>query len=229
MLFFNEAPRLPRARQELRLTRAMEGGTTDRALLEGHERFRVSENFSVDGGVGLSAFDQAGLSLVGVSAVGHFINARADLILSLQHERWSGWQVSENRAELLLDFHPLSFIGITYGLAFRAPVYSSTTLGQALSWSSPDPEFQIVYRFDWDFVRTHAWGDRPLQFGLLIWNLDHFRLYTATNVHFTLEARYGLTPQLALSASGGTAIKGLSGGVVSWGQNFMTLGVIHEL
>ena len=42
-------------------------------------------------------------------------------------------------------------------------------------------------------------------------------------------ARYALTPQLTLTASGGTAVKGLSGGVVSWGQNFMTLGAIHEL
>jgi hypothetical protein len=51
------------------------------------------------------------------------------------------------------------------------------------------------------------------------------RLYTYDNFHFSILSVLSLSPQLKLSGMATTAASGVSGGVVSWQENMLSLGI----
>lgn len=214
------------AGQELWASRRYEYGVSERALLLTVGRWRFAQPVAIEAALEGSFFDHWGPSLVGFSVLGGFVNARSDLVLSFQHERWSSWRVSENRLEFYWLFQPRETFSITFGLGFRSPQFNSLNLGQALTWAGESNEIAIAFRAEGRVLELWRFW-----VSLLAWNFDRMRLETGDNLKLSAMVEYHLTPapspwRLAMLATQG--IKGASGGVLSFGQNQISIGLRYE-
>lgn len=211
---------------EVLASRRYEAGVSERLLLTTFQRFRFFQPFAIEAGLEGSFFDHWGPNLLGVTFFGGFPNANADLVLSFQHERWGSWLVSENRGEFYLLFSPRPTFSILFGLGLRVPTVRSLTLAQAFNWNSPGGELSLLFRVEGRVIEIgRFWAS------LLVWNFDRMRLETGDNIHASalLEWHLGSAPAewrvFALASQG---VKGVSGGVLSWAQNQISLGVRLE-
>ncbi len=149
---------------------------------------------------------------------GVFLNAHSALVLSIQHERWSAWQVIENRAQFYWLFTPRAFFSISFGIAYRNPILGAVNLGQSLFWAGISPELGIVFRVEAEFFSIGPFSLRGL-----IYNFDRMRLETSDNVHLGLVGRFRIADGWWIQALGSQGIKGVSGGILSFGQNELLL------
>ena len=206
------------------ISRDYEEGVINRGMVEYQGRYWLSPVFAIDGGAALSLVQQWGVSRIGVAGVANFPNAKSYLILGVEHETWPDWRVTENRASLYWEFHPLDLLTAVFGFSYRSPQFMSTTLAQALAWGGAESEIAIVYRLEWHLF---TWG--RLRTSMAVWDYDRMLLYTSDNIHFSFRAEWSLNPQLRLMGQASTAAKGVSGGLLSWGQNELAMGLNYEL
>lgn len=205
-------------------THTYEGGVTDRVLLEYYGNMKLSSFFALQAGGRVNLIDNWGLNLLGISAVLSLPWIMSDLSLSLQHERWESWETTENRALFYWSFYPFSALETLVGIAYRAPQFAPSTLLQSLGWSTLDQEMGVVYRFRFRFFSIHN-----LSFYGMAWNYDHMRLFTYDNIQFSIQPELTLDPSLKLFGWIGTAVKGVSGGLVSWEQTMFSVGMRYDL
>ena len=165
------------------------------------------------------------MGLLAIQARGKFKNARSFLLMGYEHERWSGWEVVENRASLSWRFLPRGFFEgfeIDTGFGYRAP--------QAFA-AAPSGEVFLAYRIR---VPAAAWRTREeagfLEIATLVFNYDQNRLSTMDHFQLAIETLWHPTREgPRFEFQGGVGAKGVSGGVLSWGPFWAQLGVAHAI
>jgi hypothetical protein len=145
----------------------------------------------------------------------------SEITLGFQQERWPSWNTSENRIVAYWGFFPFSNTTLHLGYSYRAPQYGASFL-QSLAWPSMDGEFGLLYRIEVDVIQLPQF-----KLSLLVFDYDRMRLYTWTNIHFSIQPQYQISKKWKLQALLGVAAEGASGGIVSWDQNYINIGVAY--
>ncbi|MGZ3708464.1 MAG: hypothetical protein ACXWPM_06530, partial [Bdellovibrionota bacterium] len=176
----------------------------------------------IEPGASVSFVNQWGLSLIGLNVGARIEALRSEIVVGAQEERWPDWQVTENRAILYWLFHASDRVSLSVGGGMRSPVFGPTGFWQTLGWQLSGIEVGPLYRLEWLMVSESRFG---LTF--LFDNYDRMRLYTWDNIHLSFIPEFQLTPKVKLMALLGTAMQGVSGGVISWDQYTLSLGVTY--
>jgi hypothetical protein len=149
------------------------------------------------------------------------------LVFGIQHERWSGWGVTENRAMAYWEFHPISSLSLSIGYTYRSPQFVSLGI-QSLSWPSVNTEWEPLYRLQWKLLENSALEVGKFGASILVWNYDRMRLATSDNIHFSLIPEYCFAQKSKVQVIATTAVKGFSGAVVSWDQLDLGIGLKYD-
>ena len=210
---------------EIVLGRWYEGGSANRLQMDYLGNYRFNDIFSIELGASLSLLEQWGPSLIGVLGKANFPNARSQLILGFQNERWPTWRIAENRMELYLKFFPEDNFNLSMGFAYRAVQYNILSFLPYSNWNSdPNGELDILYGFDWVLFRLP-----PFRISWLIWDFDHMRLFNMDNTHFTLKTDWTVNPTWHAYLAATVGVTGISGAVTTWGQSVISLGMTYGL
>lgn len=213
----------PRSGQSLDLGWQHESGVLERGLVTLSARFPTDRRIGFDAAAGFSMFEHVGVAAWGIGAR-FVVLERWDVAarLAYGHEQWNDWRVGENRAIATLQARPVGSLELELGLAWRVPLLDPDNFWSPIAWSSPIPEWSGVYRLEWRFLRASGWdlslGTASYE-GLRLRNLQHFG--------FTLSGRRRLADGWQLAGSLGTAVKGLSGLLLSANEFSAAIGVVH--
>lgn len=211
--------------QEFWLGRWYEDGVENRLQADYFGTWKIGPILSLEVGTSFSILQQGGPDLFGFAAHASFPNAKSDLTLAVQHERWPDWQVTENRAEFYWSFHPSLDLNLSFGVTYRAPLFGKIFVVPFLDWGTDGGgEISILYQVEWRFLKI-----QPFQFSIGVWNYDHMRLFTPDNAHFTLKASWELNPDIHLLAAGTVGVQGVSGAILSWPQSILSIGMTYDL
>jgi hypothetical protein len=177
----------------------------------------------LDAGLAFDLFQNDGLgaAALGVGAVA-YDPLGLTLRLAVQHQQWNGWQAGENRMLATLEAGPVSGLDAGLGLVQRVPAFGDRYWSPFV-WNSGAAEWNFLYRLRWKFVRRENWWLRA--------GFSSYDRYTAHNpqqIPLEADGVYRLTENLELSAQAGTAIVGLSGGLVSFHEVEVSAGVRRE-
>ena len=204
------------------ISRRYESGTTNRLSIDGFGRYWFFPFLGLETGLGVGAFGEPfsnfSLSLLGLQAVANFPGASSLLVLGWHFEQWPDWRTSEHRVVSYWLFNPVASFSIWFGLAYRIPSFAQMP-------GNVNSELQVVYRIDWEY-----WRPWLLDFGLGVWNIDQMRITTPNNLQASLWLGFRFWQsgwRMRFMATQG--IKGVSGGVLSFGQNQLSLGVSYAL
>ncbi len=192
-------------------------------LLNYFGRFDLGERLNLLVGGSAGFIENVGPTLLGLSTELKVDEIRSHFVLGVQHERWSGWGITENRAESYWDFRPLPSLSLAVGYSYRAPQYRGLGI-QSLSWPTATAEWGALYRLEWKFLGHSDSQVARLSASFLVWNYDRMRLATSDNIHFSIIPSYRLSQSGSLQVMLMTAVKGFSGAVVSWDQLDLGLG-----
>lgn len=214
---------LHHSEHDLMINRAYERGVVDRMLTEYNGRFEIHPSLVVSGALGTSAFSHSFVNLLGLSAALRFPHARSELTFEYQHENWSDWSMAENRLAVSFFFYPSEAFSIVFGFGYRGPVFGNPSFLGTLGIASDSPEICVLYRFQWEFLEIGR-----LSSYVMIWNYDRYRFFNENNVHFTLWPQVTITPALKVYANFGVGVRGVSGGILSWGASSLGLGITYE-
>ncbi len=193
-------------------SRQYERGVTERLVIDAFGRTWFSQTFGLETGLSLSGlgdpFPQFNLQMISLNGIANFPNAHSFFVLGWANERWPAWNVHENRVIGYWLFSPLKVLSITFGLAFRSPVFPAGGPGT-------NDELSILYSLDWEFFQLGSFNA-----GLTVGNYSRMRVYTPDNGHFTSRLRWLFgSSGLQLHAFATAGVKGVSGGILSFGQN----------
>ncbi len=174
----------------------------------------------VDAGLSFNLFQNSGLGAAGMG-VGAMLFRPAGLGLrfAAQHQQWNDWRVGENRALATLEAGPVLGVEAGFGLARRVPVFGGG-YWSPFTWKSDAAEWNYVYRLMWQFLRKEKW-----------WLKAGFSSYDLLSVHnpqqfpLCLNGSCFLKDNLDLVAEAGTAIVGYSGGLASFHELTLNVGV----
>ncbi len=205
------------------INRAYESGVTDRMLTEYHGRFELHPSFVASAALGTSTFAHSFVNFMAIAAALRFPNAKSELSFEYHHENWSNWSVAENRLASYFFFYPSDSFSIIFGLGYRGPVFGNSSFLGTFGLASVAPEINVLYRFQWEFMEIGKFSSY-----FLIWNYDRFRFYSENNVRFSLWPQFVISPSLKVYANLGIGIRGISGGILSWGASSLGLGLVYE-
>lgn len=205
------------------INRAYESGVTDRMLTEYHGRFELHPAFVASAALGTSAFAHSFVNFMAIAAALRFPNAKGELSFEYHHENWSNWSVAENRLASYFFFYPSESFSIIFGLGYRGPIFGNSSFLGTFGLASIAPEISVLYRFQWEFMDIGRFSSY-----FLIWNYDRFRFFSENNVRFSLWPQFAISPSLKIYANLGIGIRGVSGGILSWGASSLGLGLVYE-
>ena len=217
-----DAPELQPKRHDFWLNKSYEDGVTDRALIGYLGRFALGPRFMVDAGLQLGVFDESASRMIGIALAYHIEWLRSEAVLATQHEDWPGWSASENRAEAYWRFNPFWFFNALFGVSYRAPLFGGTSFWESFHWPWQNAEINTIYRVEFQLIHTSEYG-----FSVAMWNYDHMRLYNWDHFHFGAQGSYRIDPKTALSLSASTALKGMSGVILSLSEFELGLGLSY--
>lgn len=121
---------------------------------------------------------------------------RLDLDAGFQHQRWTGWNASENRLFGLVQVEPVLRLGLGLGICRRLPEPGMN-------------EWNIIYRLGWRMLETPNFS-----LTARLTNFDRLEIRNPQQFPFGLDGTYRLTPGWRLYASTRVAINGLSTGLI---------------
>jgi hypothetical protein len=178
----------------------------------------------LDAGLSVNLFQNNGLgaAALGVGAVA-YDSLGLTLRLAVQHQQWNGWQAGENRVLATLEAGSVYGFDAGLGLVQRVPVFGDKHWSPFV-WSGGASEWNYLYRLRWKFIQRENWWLRA--------GFSSYDQYTAHNPQqFPLEAdgAFRLKENLELFARAGTAIVGLSGGLVTLHEVELSAGVRYAL
>jgi len=177
----------------------------------------------LDAGFSFNLFQNNGLgaAALGVGAVAHDRLGLA-LRLAVQHQQWNDWQAGENRVLATLEAGPVYGLDAGLGLVHRVPVFGDR-YWSPLVWSGGASEWNYLYRLRWKFVQRENWWVRA---GFS--SYDRFTAHNPQQVPLEADGAYRVKEDLELLARAGTAIVGLSGGIVTFHEVELSAGVRYE-
>lgn len=179
--------------------------------------------FKVDAGLSLNLFQNNGLGAAHLGLAAEVYSpAHLTLRLAGQHQQWTDWQAGENRLLVVFEAGPLYGLDAGAGLVRRVPVFGDR-YSSPLVWSSDAAEWNFLYRLRWKFIQRENWWIRA--------GLSSYDRFTAHNPQqFPLEAdgAYRLRDGLELAGLVSTAIVGYSGGLASFHDLDLSVGVRHD-
>ena len=124
----------------------------------------------------------------------------------------------------LLTTEPLSWLTLGGGAAYRAPLYNPETYWSPVAWRSDAPEWNLIYRAQFNVLRR---SDVAAAFS--IGNLSGLRFYNPHHIAFHPDGAVALSPGWHLTGHAGTAFKGLSSLLLSFGEFDINLGVTRGI
>ena len=176
-----------------------------------------------DAGLSFNLFQNNGLGAAELG-VGAVLLRQAGLTLRLadQHQQWNDWQAGENRLLVALEAGPLFGFDAGAGLVRRVPAfgdgYSSPTV-----WSGGAAEWNFQYRLRCKFIRRENWW---LRAGFSTY--DRFTAHNPQQFPFEADGAYRLKDNLEVTALASTAVVGFSGGLASFHEFELDIGVRRE-
>jgi len=176
-----------------------------------------------DAGLSFNLFQHNGLgsAALGLGAV-LFRPAGLTLGLAVQHQQWNDWQAGENRVRATIEAGPAFGIDAGFGLARRVPVFGGEYRSPFV-WQGGAAEWNYLYRLRWKFLQKENWW---LRAGFS--SYDRFAAHNPQQLPLEADGGYQLNDDLELVARAGTAIVGYSGGLVSFHEVELGVGVRHE-
>ncbi len=204
-----------------------DSGVTSNLLFNYFGRFYLGARLNLLVGGGLSLFENSGLALLGVGAEIKVDEIWSRFAFVLQHERWPDWTATENRILAYWEFRPLASLNLAVGYSYRSPQFAG--LGaESFNWPLKNAEWGPVYRLQWTFLGDSGVRPGQISASILIFNYDRMRLFTSDNTHFSIIPEYQMSRSVSAQAMVMTAVKGISGAVISWDQLDLGLGLKYE-
>ncbi|MEO0008899.1 MAG: hypothetical protein ABIK51_00025 [candidate division WOR-3 bacterium] len=136
----------------------------------------------------------AGFALTGGLKLPGFLSPRMDA--GFQHQRWTGWNTSENRLFGLVQVEPLSRLEMGLGICRRLPAPGMN-------------EWNIIYRFGWRLLETPKFG-----LTARLTNLDRLEILNPQQFPISLDGAYRFTPRWQLVGRARLAFNGFSTGLI---------------
>jgi len=177
----------------------------------------------VGAGLSLNLFQNNGLGAAGLG-VGAAFDIPGDLTIRIaaQHQQWTGWQAGENRLLVVLEAGPVHGFDAGLGVVQRVPVFGDK-YWSPLVWSGGADEQNFLYRLRWKFIQRAEWW---LRAGFS--SYDRFTAHNPQQFPFEADGAYRLRDDLELTARASTAVVGYSGGLVSFHEFELDIGVRRE-
>jgi hypothetical protein len=177
----------------------------------------------VDAGLSFNLFRHNGLGAAGMG-IGAVVFSPAGLTfrLAAQHQQWNDWKAGENRALGTIEAGPVFGVEAGFGIAWRVPVFGDECWSPFV-WHSDASEWNYVYRLTWRFIDRENW-----------WLTGGFSSYDLLTVHnpqqfpLTVSGACRLRDNLELVGDAGTAIVGYSGGLASFHELTLNVGVKYD-
>jgi hypothetical protein len=141
------------------------------------------------------------------------------LRLAAQHQQWNDWPAGENRWLVVLEAGPLRGFDAGLGLVRRVPVFGDRYWSPFV-WSGGAAEWNYLYRLRWKFIQRDDWW---LRAGFS--SYDRFTAHNPQQFPLEVDGAYRLKDDLQLVARVGTAVVGVSGGLVSFHEIEFSTGV----
>jgi hypothetical protein len=200
-----------------------EPGVETKLALSGMAEWSVNRRVTLTGLLAAAALDNAGLARYRFGVKSRVIDAvSAGWELDVAHEEWSSWQTGENRVAGAVVARPFRKLELGLGAAWRVPV-TGPSYRSPFVWQSDAPEWNYVYRIRWEFLNAPR-----MEATAFVANLDRFGMHTPQQFPFGVEGTFALKRGIRLTGRIGSAIKGLSGLLISLAELDAHLGVSHE-
>jgi hypothetical protein len=177
----------------------------------------------VDAGLSFNLFQNNGLGAAGLG-IGAVLYRPAGLMLRLagQHQQWTDWQAGENRLLVVLEAGPWHRFDAGIGEVQRVPVFGDK-YWSPLVWSGGAAERNLVYRLRWKFIQRESWW---LRAGFS--SYDRFTAHDPSQFPLEADGAYRLKNGFEVTALASTAVVGYSGGLVSFHEFEIDVGVRRE-
>lgn len=178
----------------------------------------------VDAGLSFNMFQNNGVGAagVGLGAV-LFRPAGLSIRFAAQHQQWNDWQAGENRALATVEAGPVYGLEAGFGVARRVSVFGADDYRSPFVWKSDAAEWNYAYHLTWKFLRREGWW---LKAGFSSYDL--FTVHNPQQFPLCLSGSYSLEDNLDLVMDAGTAIVGYSGGLASFHEMTLNVGVRYE-
>jgi len=141
------------------------------------------------------------------------------LRLAAQHQQWNDWQAGENRTLAAIEAGPVFGVEAGFGFVHRVPAFGDDYWSPFV-WNGDASEWNYAYRLTWKFLQKDNWW---LRAGLS--SYDRFTAHSPQQFPLKADGAYRLRDNLELVAAAGTAIVGYSGGLVSFHEVELGVGV----
>ncbi len=178
----------------------------------------------VDAGLSFNVFQNNGVGAVGLGlGAVLFRPAGLSIRFAAQHQQWNDWQAGENRALATVEAGPVYGLEAGFGVARRVSVFGADDYRSPFVWKSDAAEWNYAYRLTWKFLRRESWW---LKAGFSSYDL--FTVHNPQQFPLCLSGAYSLKDNLDLVMDAGTAIVGYSGGLASFHEMTLNVGVRYE-
>lgn len=208
------------AAHEFWLSYSYQAGVANRILAEYLGTIPLSDTIKLRLEGATSYLEQTGVSFVGIEGVYLFPSLLGELTLGVQQERWPDWNVSENRFVAYWKFAPFPWLFLSLGLGYRSPQFNVDSVWQSLAWPSEDAELGVLYSVQCNFLSRPAY-----RLGALLGDYERMRLYSDDNIHIGLRGEYDLSPDWSLLGLVSVGATGVSGGIITFSQTLLSVGV----
>ena len=200
-----------------------EPGAESKLLATAQADIEPVQYLKVDGGLSFNLFQNNGLgaAALGIRAEAYDPNGLA-LGLAVQHQQWNDWRAGENRLLAVIEAGPWHGFDAGLGLVHRVPVFGDRYWSPVV-WSGDAAEWNYLYRLRWKFVQREEWWLRA--------GFSSYDRYTAHNPQefpFEADGAYRMKNGLEVTALASTAIVGYSGGLASFHEFEIDIGVRRE-
>lgn len=177
----------------------------------------------VDAGLMFNLFQNNGLGAaeLGVAAV-FYRPAGLTFRIAGQHQQWTDWQAGENRLLVVLEAGPVHRFDAGIGVVQRVPVFGDKYWSPFV-WSGGADERNFLYRLRWKFIQCENWW---LRAGFSTY--DRFTAHNPQQFPFEADGAYRLKNSFEVTALASTAIVGFSGGLASFHEFELDIGVRRE-
>lgn len=174
----------------------------------------------IDAGMSFNLFQNNGLGAAELGVAAELYQpVGLTLRLAGQHQQWNDWRAGENRMLAAVEAGPLYGFDAGLGLVRRVPVFGERYWSPFV-WSGGAAEWNYLYRLRWKFIQRENWW---LRAGFS--SYDRFTAHNPQQLPLDVDGGYRLKDNAELVANVGTAVVGVSGGLVSFHEVEFTAGV----
>ena len=199
-----------------------ENGVSNRLSIQDIAKFKVSNKFLFSAGLRFHLNQQSGF--------GSLHPAAEELPIplpwlyfsaELAHLEYMDYKIGENQIALLAFFLPSKKIRLGIGYAYRSVNMEDNDYHSFFDWSNEMDEGYFIFQFRWLIYENNYWN---LAFKLGTY--DFMRIQTKDHVFVQFEQQFKIKENIVVPLNISTAIKGISGMVLSVNEFQLETGVM---